>query len=93
MRRVKIPLGVRITPEPAQKSAPWLVADRPWEEGLSGYHTVIHDEGRYRCWYLVRITPAAREQMFPQGVKAAAPGHVFGYAESADGSTALTWRW
>ena len=48
-QRLDVPHGVSITPEPAERSKPWLVPDRPWEKMLA-WTTVLRDEGRYRCW-------------------------------------------
>ena len=58
LRRRMLPHGVTIAVEPARKSPRWLVVDRPWEGTLNG-PTVIHEEGRYRCWYLA-IPPKGR---------------------------------
>ena len=49
-RQTDVPSGVRIMPEVAERSKPWLVADQPWETKVSS-PSVIHDEGRFRCWY------------------------------------------
>jgi hypothetical protein len=36
---------------PAKQSEPLIIADKPWEGMSTGWHTVLHDGGRYRCWY------------------------------------------
>ncbi len=77
----KMPFGVRLALEPARKSEPWLTADRPWEEAVSGYLSVIHEEGRYRCWYRVGLTSEAAQQICPDPRRTS----VLAYAESADG--------
>ena len=84
MKRVKMPSGVRITIEKARKTEPWLRTDRPWERTVGAYTTVIHEGGKYRLWYQIELTEAARKEMFPpEG--AVQPGRVAGYAESVDG--------
>ena len=46
------PSGVRLSIQQAQKSAPLIVNDRPWEGAvLGGGVTVLQDGGRYRMWY------------------------------------------
>ncbi|HUT75848.1 MAG TPA: hypothetical protein VM221_13560 [Armatimonadota bacterium] len=40
----------RVCP-PAKHAEPLLTADKPWEAMSTGWHTVLHDGGRYRCWY------------------------------------------
>lgn len=45
------PQGVKLSVQQAQKSAPVLIPDRPWEEGTLNYTTVLYDAGRYRMWY------------------------------------------
>ena len=87
LRACKMPFGVRITPERPAKSAPWLETDRPWEEGVEGEQTVIQEDGKYRCWYRIRLTQDAAREMFPQLVEAE-PNRiqrVRAYAESTDG--------
>ncbi len=42
--------GIRITIEKAKKTERWLVADKPWEEEISGGN-VIYDRDRFVCWY------------------------------------------
>ena len=36
---------------PFQDPEPVLVADQPWELSLSGHHTVMFDQGKFRMWY------------------------------------------
>ena len=45
-----VPSGVKLVAERAEKSRPWMKADRPWELAVHGYHTVIHEGGKYRFW-------------------------------------------
>ena len=45
------PMGVKLCVEPATKSEPLLVADRPWEGDTIGWSQVMFDDGRYRMWY------------------------------------------
>lgn len=88
LKEQKMPYGIRITPEPADRTEPWLSADRPWEGRVSGYLTVNHEDGRYRCWYRIALTPEAAEQICPDKV-AEAPSRAYhtalAYAESEDG--------
>ena len=84
----KMPYGIRITPEPAERTEPWLNADRPWERRITGYLTVIREGDRYRCWYRFALTPEAAEEICPEKV-AEAPHRAYhtalAYAESDDG--------
>ena len=46
------PRGVRLSIEPAQKSAVFFARERPWEKGSNlSISTVLHEEGRFRLWY------------------------------------------
>ncbi len=36
---------------PTKHPEPLLIADKPWEAMSTGWHTILHDGGRYRCWY------------------------------------------
>ena len=46
------PEGVRLSIEPARKSAVFLHKECPWEkEARLGVNTVIYEDGRYRLWY------------------------------------------
>lgn len=36
---------------PLQDPEPVLVADRPWEQNVCGYNTVMFDNGKFRLWY------------------------------------------
>ena len=87
MKRLRIPFGVQIAVEKAKKSAPWLEADRPWEGSIS-WLTVIEEDGKFRCWYLVKFPKEdaadakrvmAGEQEMDFG------GGALCYAESEDG--------
>ena len=84
MKPTRIPHGIRITLEKPRKSAPWLVADRPWEGPSLGWVTVLPDEGRYRCWYEISMPTQAK--FVYQGARAMnLEGQVLAYAESQDG--------
>jgi hypothetical protein len=64
--------------KPAKLDQPLLIADKPWEAMSTGWHTVLHDQGRYRCWY------EAWDETYKLDFEAR-----LCYAESDDG---LTWR-
>jgi hypothetical protein len=81
------PYGVRIAQEPAEKSKPWLVADRPWEESANTA-IVLRDQGRYRCWYVSELKKAERAMTISDGRGMELSGSLLAYAESADG-----WAW
>jgi hypothetical protein len=69
--------GVRLSMNaPVQHPEPVLAADQPWEAlGISGYNTVLYEDGRFRLWY-----GAVMKQGLPQ------EGAIrLCYAESADG--------
>jgi hypothetical protein len=83
-----IPYGVRIRPEPPERTGPWLSTDRSWERGLLGFLTVIDEGDRYRCWYEVQLTPTAAERICPERVaeQPERQGYrAMAYAESEDG--------
>ena len=81
MKRVGVPYGIRITQEKATRSKPWLVQDKPWEDLILGYVSVLEDEGRFRCWYEVY-----RQVVDDSGAKKNQVSMC--YAESKDG-----WEW
>jgi|GEM_PF-713201 len=89
MKRNRLPYGVKITIEKARKSAPWLREDKPWEQHL--YHmSVIHENGRYRCWYGVAFPRPLGpgdlvEQTFHEGRQMDLGKNGLCYAESEDG--------
>ena len=84
MKPENVPYGVRVTVEPARKSQPWLVPDRPWEDPNLGWGTVIHENGRYRCWY--EFVLSKNVKLVRQGELATTDGnHMLAYAESTDG--------
>jgi len=63
--------------------------DAPWEKGHLYWLTVIHDGGRYRCWYNTTALGDANPK-YPKDMK----GHqrewmMVSYAESEDG---VNWR-
>ncbi len=89
MKRSRIPYGIRITPEKAQKSEPWLTADRRWEKSAGGYHAVIHEQGKYRCWHQVTLTKKAAKSVFPPEIPQERRQYALAYAESTDG---LHWQ-
>ena len=87
MKRLRIPFGIQIAVEKATKSAPWLEPDQPWE-GSINWLTVIQEDGKFRCWYLVKFPKEdaadatrvmAGEQEMDFG------GGAMCYAESEDG--------
>jgi hypothetical protein len=89
MKRVKLAFGVRFTIEKARKSEAWLRADRPWEQNVGAFLTVLHTGGKYRCWYQSVLTAAAKAELFPPEANAGAADIILGYAESDDG---FDWR-
>ena len=86
MKRINVPFGVRIAMEKAQKTEPWLDADRPWERGLGAFTTVIDEDGKYRCWYQVSLVERAYT-IFPRELKHSMheAKTAMAYAESVDG--------
>jgi hypothetical protein len=78
--RGDIPYGVRLQAYPAERTAPVLQPERPWE-GLIFSPTVLYEDGRYRLWY-ESVAPNAMSER-------ALPGHhnLLCYAESTDGVT------
>ena len=46
-----MPYGIRLELQPAAKSKPFILGDKPWEYWLvDGVDTVIRDGGLYRLW-------------------------------------------
>ncbi|MEO6244456.1 MAG: hypothetical protein ABIQ12_03390 [Opitutaceae bacterium] len=88
LRPVDVPSGIRIQQEVAQKSAPWLRADQPWERGVAGA-TVLFDEGRFRCWYTARLVGQPADLTVDRGRAMEVSGTALAYAESDDG---LLWK-
>jgi hypothetical protein len=88
MKRNRLPFGVKIAIEPARKSAPWLVEDKPWEKALN-HLTIIHEEGKFRCWYSVVFPKPLggenAEQTFQHGRQMDTGTLGLCYAESIDG--------
>ena len=85
-----VPHGIRLELQPAQKSDPFILGDKPWEYWLvDSVDTVIRDGGLYRLWYEGApedLLDAERSRRLPaQSIW----GVVLCYAESEDG---LTWR-
>jgi hypothetical protein len=76
-----VPKGIRLRALPAQKSAPYIRPDSPWE-GVIGAPTVIQEGGLYRLWY--EVVP-------PEDIASGAAGerNLLCYAESDDG---MRWR-
>lgn len=62
--------GIELRVEPATKSNPVVIADRPWEQGLA-WAQMIEDGDRYRMWYGV--------------IRTRSPKELLCYAESTDG--------
>lgn len=83
-RGLNMPYGVRITPEIATRSAPVLSADAPWEADF-GYHSVIHEEGRYKCWYYAQLKTQKTGLTIAAGRAMEISGSAMAYAESVDG--------
>ncbi|WP_029246947.1 sialidase family protein [Schlesneria paludicola] len=81
---VDVPFGVRVTLEPAQRSEPWLRADKPWEKSVTS-PTVLFDEGKYRCWYSALLNDEKQEATVDQGRVMELSGSALAYAESEDG--------
>ena len=49
---VAVPHGIRLELQPAAKSEPFILGDKPWEYWLvDSVDTVIRDGGLYRLWY------------------------------------------
>jgi hypothetical protein len=84
---VNLPFGIKIVPEIARRSEPWLKPDQPWEKDLN-YFTVLHDEGRYRCWYMATLQGKKPKLTFDEGRAMEIGGSALAYAESTDG-----WNW
>ena len=82
-RRLRLPHGVKITIEKAQKSEPWLMPEHPWEQVLN-FPTVIQEEGRYRCWYGAS-SGGKKELVFDGERGVETKGSSLCYAESEDG--------
>ncbi len=83
-RGLDVPYGVRITPEIAERSAPVLSADAPWEADF-GYHSVIQEEGRYKCWYYAQLQSQKTGLAIAAGRAMEVTGSAMAYAESEDG--------
>lgn len=47
------PYGLRLKSLPAARSAPFLKAEKPWEDGHEVFVTILQDGGRYRAWGMV----------------------------------------
>lgn len=91
MKRSRLPYGIKITVEKARKSKPWLFPDKPWEKWLL-WPTVIHENGKYRCWYSVAFPKAiigddSEEKVFHEGREIDMGKYGMCYAESEDGHT------
>lgn len=86
-RRLDVPYGLKIVPEPAERSKPWLVPDRPWEKMLA-WTTVLHEEGRYRCWTQTILNGHEMKLTIESGRAMEVSGNATSYAESTDG-----WNW
>jgi hypothetical protein len=85
MLPVHVPSGVRITIEKAKKSERWLRPDTAWEKHIQGA-SVIHENGKYRCWYPIAVKNHVRESVFDQERQMEITGGAFCYAESTDGT-------
>lgn len=77
--------GIRITIETAKKTKPWLLADQPWEEEISGGN-VIYDQGRFRCWYSTTMPKQKAGLVYiAEGRAMETNGTSMCYAESTNG--------
>ena len=65
------PQGLKLSVQEAEKTAPILVRDRPWEETSLNYANVLYEDGRYRLWYATHAKAPRRSYTC--------------YAESEDG--------
>lgn len=83
-RPVDVPFGVKIVQEVAQRSQPWLLPDQPWERNVNS-PSVMYDEGRFRCWYMTRLTGEAQKTTVDQERVMEVSGSALAYAESEDG--------
>jgi hypothetical protein len=83
-RAKDFPVGVHIVQEKAQRSGPFLANDQPWEKTVH-YGCVIHEGGRYRCWYHAPIHAAKTEVVASEGRGMELGGSALAYAESSDG--------
>jgi hypothetical protein len=45
------PRGVHLAIQPAEKSAPFLRPEKPWERQTLNHFTVRYDDGRFKLWY------------------------------------------
>jgi hypothetical protein len=79
-----VPFGIHIAQEAAERSRPWLLPDKPWEKAVSS-PTVLYDEGRFRCWYSVRLTGETQKTTVDQERVMEVSGSALAYAESQDG--------
>ncbi len=52
---------------------------------MVAYHTVLYEDGKYRFWYNIMLTDAAKEAFFPPGGGIQPAKRVLAYAESDDG--------
>ncbi|HTI51134.1 MAG TPA: hypothetical protein VL475_09285 [Planctomycetaceae bacterium] len=86
-RPVDVPFGIRIVQEVAERSQPWLLADKPWEKNATS-PTVLCEEGKYRCWYQARLVGEPLKTTVDQERVMEVSGSALAYAESTDG-----WNW
>ena len=86
MKRTRVPYGIQIAIEKAEKSNPWLLPDQPWESDIN-WHTVIKEGGRFRCWYMAPMPKGSRAtpRQGLLGENAVAEDSALCYAESEDG--------
>ncbi len=72
--------GVRLVVHRAQKTGQIVITcDRPWEESLGQYHSVLKDGDSYHMWYTVYVKADSNS----------VPLRSIAYARSADG---LQWK-
>lgn len=77
----RLPQGVYLAAQPAEKFGPVIRRDRPWES-LFSCSTLIHDGDVYRLWY--EVQPPPRQDTVTEGET---PFYTYFicYAESKDG--------
>lgn len=86
--RINTPSNVRLTPEVARKTAPFLTGDKPWETLGVAAGTVLHEGGKFRLWYSCTYAGRDKVVVAPNGrlkLGTEDGGGGMCYAESADG--------
>lgn len=86
--RVNAPANVRLRPEMARKTAPFLTGDKPWETAGVAAGSLLHENGKFRFWYSCSYAGRDKVIVAPNGrLKLGTEGGGGGmcYAESTDG--------